>query len=131
MSDQPAGPAGIIIVDAHGLNWPKGKPVAVLFNSTGDPWVDLDGWRLASTIASGHDLPTFVVTAPVFPSPEEQQARWAAIKTATDPEARRLMAAAKVLKDINGRSERSAMSIAERVLAAADQASHHTEETGP
>lgn len=69
--DTPDGP--IVIVNAHGLNWPKGEAIAMLFRSTGDPWSDLSAWRRMMRLTKDGGIPSFVIRDPVFPSPEEQR----------------------------------------------------------
>ena len=71
--EMPDGP--MMLVDAHGLNWPVGEPIAHLFHSTGNPLADLEGWKRLNRLQKEHESdPMFVIRAPVFPPPEDQQA---------------------------------------------------------
>ena len=60
------------IKEIQGRRW---KGLALIFRPTGDPWQDLDQWKLATRIEREHAVPFFVLDPPVFPTPEEQRAR--------------------------------------------------------
>ncbi|MGN6171267.1 MAG: hypothetical protein ACTHQQ_24340 [Solirubrobacteraceae bacterium] len=61
-------------VEVGNLTWPKDKHVAVIVRASGDPWTDLDSFKLAHRVSEENGLPRFVVDELEFPSPDEQRA---------------------------------------------------------